>query len=313
VIRRIAICLLLVTLGCARVAREPTGTEAPEYGKGQALTVTDDMGRTITLGRRPERIISLAPAITETLFIVGAGPQVVAVTTTDTYPPEVKQLPTVGGFAPETISREAILAQKPDLVLAGGRFQRPIVESLDKLGIPAVVIDPTTLDAVEEAIARIGRLTGHEETSASVVADFRRRREVVRASAAKDAVRVRVLYVLWDEPLQTTGSGTFVDQMIAEAGGVNAFAEVEQVYPQLSDEVVLASSPDLILAPDHGGAALAARLSRRPGWGRLAAVKAGRIVNVHEDLLHRPGPRLIDGLERIAALLREYRESSPHD
>jgi iron complex transport system substrate-binding protein len=81
----------------------------------------------------------------------------------------------------------------------------------------------------------------------------------------------------------------------------------------VSDEVVLARNPDLILAPDHGGAALAARLSRRPGWDRLAAVKAGRIVNVPEDLLHRPGPRLIDGLEKIAALLREYRESSPHD
>jgi iron complex transport system substrate-binding protein len=81
----------------------------------------------------------------------------------------------------------------------------------------------------------------------------------------------------------------------------------------VSDEVVLARKPDLILAPDHGGAALAARLSRRPGWDRLAAVKAGRIVTVPEDLLHRPGPRLIDGLERIAALLREHREASPRD
>jgi iron complex transport system substrate-binding protein len=313
VIRRIAICLLLLTLGCARVAHEPTGAEAAEDGNWQALTVTDDLGRTITLGSRPRRIVSLGPAITETLFVVGAGSQVVAVTTTDTYPPEVKQLPTVGGFAPETISMEAILAQKPDLVLAGGRFQRLIVESLEKLGIPAVVIDPTTLNAVEEAIARVGRLTGHEEKSASVVADFRRRRENVRASGAKDAARVHVLYVLWDEPLQTIGPGTFVGQMIKEAGGVNVFADSDQVYPQVSDEVVLARKPALILAPDHGGAALAARLFRRPGWDRLAAVKAGRIVNVHEDLLHRPGPRLIDGLESIAALLRKYRESSPHD
>jgi iron complex transport system substrate-binding protein len=295
------------------VAHEPTRAEAAEDGKWQALTVTDDLGRTITLGSKPRRIVSLGPAITETLFVVGAGPQVLAVTTTDTYPPEVEQLPTVGGFAPETISTEAILAQKPDLVLAGGRFQRPIVESLEKLGIPAVVIDPTTLDAVEEAIARIGRLTGHENKSASVVADLRRRREVLRASVAKDAIRVRVLYVLWDEPLQTTGRGTFVDQMIAEAGGVNVFADIDQVYPQVSDEVVLTRKPDLILSPDHGGAALAARLSRRPGWDRLVAVKAGRIVNVHEDLLHRPGPRLIDGLERIAALLGDYREASPHD
>jgi iron complex transport system substrate-binding protein len=114
-----------------------------------------------------------------------------------------------------------------------------------------------------------------------------------------------VLYVLWDEPLQTSGPGTFVGQMIVEAGGVNVFGDVAVQYPTVSDEAALARAPDLILAPDHGGAALRDRLVRRPGWDRFAAVKAGRIVTVPEELLHRPGPRLIDGLERIAALLRE--------
>src|SRR5262249_58558242 len=125
----------------------------------------DDLGRTVTVSRPPRRIVSLAPGITETLFAVGAGPRLVAVTTTDTYPPEVKRLPTVGGFAPETISLETLLAQKPDLVIAGGRFQQPVVESLTKLGVPAVVIDPDTLAAVEDAIVLIGRLTGQEEKS----------------------------------------------------------------------------------------------------------------------------------------------------
>jgi iron complex transport system substrate-binding protein len=306
--RRIALYLLLGTLGCSRPGYEPTGTESSEEGKWQALTVTDDMGRKVTLRKRPARIISLAPSITETLFAVGAGPQLAAVTSTDTYPPEVKRLPTVGGFAPETISTEAILARKPDLVLAGGQFQRPIVESMDKLGIPALVIDPTSLDAVEEAISRIGRLTGHEAKAGAVAADFRRRRRAVRRAAlAKDAARVRVLYVFWDEPLETAGSGTFVGQMIAEAGGVNIFADLDQDYPQVSDEAVLARNPECILAPNRGGATFAARLSHRPGWNRLAAVKATRISTVPEELLHRPGPRLIDGLEKIAALLHEQR------
>jgi iron complex transport system substrate-binding protein len=309
---RIALGLLLVTLGCARPAHEATGLESSDNSKWQALTITDDMGRTVTLDRRPARIISLAPSITETLFAVGAGPQLVAVTTTDTYPPDVKRLPTIGGFAPETISTEAILAQNPDLVLAGGQFQRPIVKSMDKLGIPAVVIDPTTLDAVEKAISRIGRLTGHEAKAAAVVADFRRRRRAVRRAArAKDAARVRVLYVFWDEPLETAGPGTFVGQMIAEAGGVNIFADLDQEYPQVSDEAVLARNPERIIAPNRGTATFAARLSRRPGWNRLAAVKATRISTLPEELLHRPGPRLIDGLEKIAALLHERREPSP--
>jgi iron complex transport system substrate-binding protein len=98
--------------------------------------------------------------------------------------------------------------------------------------------------------------------------------------------------------------------MIAEAGGVNIFADLDQEYPQVSDEAVLARNPERILAPNRGGAALAARLSRRPGWNRLAAVKATRISTVPEDLLHRPGPRLIDGLEKVAALLREQRKPS---
>jgi iron complex transport system substrate-binding protein len=258
------------------------------------------------------RIVSLAPAVTETVFSVGAGPRLVAVTTTDTFPPEVKQLPKVGGFAPETISLETILAQKPDLVLAGGRFQRPVVEAVARLGIACVVIDPSSLTATEEAIVLVGRLTGQEAKAATVAADFRRRREAVRRQAATiaPADRRRVLYVLWDEPLQTAGPGTFVAQMIDEAGGVNVFGDVAVEYPTVSDEAVLARNPDLILAPDHGGARLRDRLVRRPGWGELAAVKAGRIVTVPEDLLHRPGPRIIDGLERIAALLRK-REPGP--
>jgi iron complex transport system substrate-binding protein len=305
--RIIVVVFLLLAAGCSRPIAESKREEA-EPGGAFPITIRDDLGRTVTVSR-PSRIVSLAPGITETLFAVGAGPRLVAVTTTDTYPPEVKQLPTVGGFAPETISLETLLAQKPDLVIAGGRFQQPIVESVAKLGIPAVVIDPDTVDRVEEAIVLIGRLTGQEAKSTTVVADFRRRREAVRrrAAAIRPADRLRVLYVLWDEPLQTAGPGTFVGQMITEAGGVNVFADATQQYPTVSDEAVLARNPTLVLAPDHGGAKLRDRLFGRPGWKELAAVKEGKIVTVLEDLLHRPGPRLIDGLERIAALLQAPR------
>jgi iron complex transport system substrate-binding protein len=302
--RIIAAVFLVLAAGCSRPIAEPSRVEVEPDG-AFSITIRDDLDRTVTLSRRPTRIVSLAPGITETLFAVGAGPQLVAVTTTDTHPPEVKELPTVGGFAPETISLETLLAQKPDLVIAGGRFQQPIVESVAKLGVSAVVSDPSSLDGVEDAILLIGRLIGQEEKSTAVVADFRRRREAVRRRAAtiRPGDRLRVLYVLWDEPLQTAGPGTFVGQMITEAGGVNIFADAKQQYPPVSDEAVLARNPNLVLAPDHGGAKLCDRLFGRPGWKELAAVKEGKIVTVPEDLLHRPGPRLIDGLERIAALL----------
>jgi iron complex transport system substrate-binding protein len=302
--RPIAVALLLLAAGCTHPADKTDAAETKPDAPFP-VTVQDDLGRNVTVARRPARIVSLAPAVTETVFAVGAGSQLVAVTTTDSFPPEVKQLPAVGGFAPETISLETILAQKPDLILAGGRFQRPVVEAVTRLGITAVVIDPDSLTAIEEAIVMVGRLTGQETKAAAVVADFRRRREAVRRQAATipPADRRRVLYVLWDEPLQTAGPGTFVGQMIADAGGVDVFGDVAVRYPSVSDEAVLARDPDLILAPDHGGAPLRARLMQRPGWNHLTAVKAGNIVTVPEELLHRPGPRIIEGLERIAALL----------
>ena len=150
----------------------------------------------------------------------------------------------------------------------------------------------------------VGKMTGHRTEADRLATDLRRRREAVRQQGAtiKPAERRRVLYVLWDEPLQTSGTNTFVSEMITEAGGSNVFADASQQYPQVSDEAVLSRNPDLILAPDHGG--LRDRLMLRPGWHQLAAVKAGRIVTIHDHLLHRPGPRIFDGLERIAAVLR---------
>jgi iron complex transport system substrate-binding protein len=307
--RAFGFALLLLATGCPRPGgNADTPAAAPDGAF--PLTVRDDLGRELTIGRPPARIISLGPAITETLFAVGAGSRVVAVTTMDNFPPEVERLPTVGGFAPETISLETVLAHKPDLVIAAARFQQPIVEALARLGIAAVVIDPDSLDGVLDAIVLVGRITGHMTKADDLAADLRRRRQAVRRDAAtiEPVDRRRVLYVLWDEPLQTTGAHTFVGQMIAEAGGYNVFADASQQYPQVSDEAILSRDPELILAPDHGGVELRDRLVRRPGWDRLAAVKAKRIVMVPEDLLHRPGPRIIDGLETIAALLRINRK-----
>jgi iron complex transport system substrate-binding protein len=302
---RLIACALLVLAGC----QPPHTSPSTPAGVGFPCVVTDSLGRSVTIPHRPERIVSLSPAATETLFAVGAGPRVVAVTTTDNYPPEVKRLPTIGGFSPETISVEAILAQKPDLVVAGGRFQEPVVRAIAKFGPAVIVLDPGTLAEVQEAITLVGRATGQETQAAAVVADFHRRLEAVRQRTATvhEDDRPRVLYVLWDDPFQTAGPGTFVGQMISAAGGVNLFADAAQAYPRVSDEVVLARNPDLILVPDHGAAGLPERVSKRPGWQKLRAVQRGRIVTVPDDLVNRPGPRLIDALEAIEGVIRKGR------
>jgi iron complex transport system substrate-binding protein len=297
---------LLLLAGCGAPPADETPAAAVD-GAPFPVAFTDTLGRAVRVDRRPGRIVSLAPAVTETLFALGAGPRVVAVTTMDNYPPEVRRLPKVGGFSPETISTEGILAAKPDLVLAGGRFQEPIVRALAKLGVTAAVIDPSTLEAVQEAITQVGLATGQRDEAAALLADFRRRLDAVRrrTAAVPAADRPKVLYVLWDDPLQTAGPGTFVGQMISLAGGVHLLKDSQHAYPRLSDEAVLAWDPDLILAPDHGADGLPDRLRRRPGWGRLKAVRQGRIVTVPQDLVHRPGPRLVAGVAAIEAILRE--------
>ena len=303
---RTRVCLFLaIAVGCSRTADTPPPTT--DVGPVYPLTVADGLGRTVTIPRRPERIVSLAPAMTETLFAVGAGPRVVAVTTADSYPPEVKQLPTVGGFTPKTLSTEAVLAQRPDLVVLTGGIQKPLAEPLEKMGLTVLAFEPKTLEATADMIEQVGRVTDCDARAAEVTADFRRRLAAVRERSAAATSRPKVLYVLWDDPLQTAGPGTFVGRMIAEAGGENVFGDAAQQYPRVSDEVVLQRQPDLIITPDHGNVGLPTRLATRPPWQQLRAVREKRIHTVSEDLVNRAGPRLIDGLEAVEKLVREAR------
>jgi iron complex transport system substrate-binding protein len=304
-----AALLALLVAGCG----QPPAPPPPESSgdAGFPITVTDGLGRSVTVPRRPEKIVSIAPAMTETLFAVGAGPRVAAVTTSDSYPPEVKTLPTVGGFSPKTVSTEAVLALRPDLVVTAGKFHQQLAESLARLGLTVVSLEPNTLEEVSSTIELIGRISGCEPRAGEVAADFRRRLAAVRTrTAAAGGSKPKVLFVLWDDPLQTAGPGTFIGQMITAAGGVNLFADASQQYPRVGDEAVIVRDPDLILAPDHRDAAdvnIPSRLVARPGWDRLTAVKHGRVRPVTGDLVNRAGPRLIDGLELVEQLVREAR------
>ena len=151
-----------------------------------ALTLTDSLGREVVIAGRPERIVSLSPALTETLFAVGAGPRVVAVTTADTHPPEAKALPTVGGFSPKTLSIEAVVGQRPDLVLGNGRIQRAVVESLEGLGVTVLALDAETIEEVAANIRLVGRATGNEPEAGRIADDMLRRAGVVRGLSAAD-------------------------------------------------------------------------------------------------------------------------------
>ena len=294
------IVVLVLIVGCAAPPAPPTAAPTDGY----PVTVTDALGRTVTISRKPERIVSLAPAVTETLYAIGAGLRVVAVTEADNYPPDVLKLTK---FSPLAVNAEAVLAQRPDVVFALGSFHKPTVETLERLGLTVVAPEPMTLDAAADTIEQVGTVVGNSPAAAGVAADFRKRLAAVRARTATLTDRPKVLYVLWDDPLQVAGPGTFIGRMIEDAGGTNVIADLSQQYPRLSDEAVLTRNPDLVIATEQGSSGLPARLAKRPGWEAVTAVRKGRVVTVSEDLVNRPGPRLIEGLEAVEKLIRENR------
>jgi iron complex transport system substrate-binding protein len=298
--RRLFPLLLLLTLGC-----QPSGCSRSDP-PSTFPAVSDDLSRDVKLVRPVERIVSLSPAATEILFAIGAGPKVVAGTDYDTYPEEAKKLPRIGGFTPQSINVEGILAHKPDLVVAAP--QKEVIAALEKFGIPVVALDPKSVNDVWKNIELLGQLTGCEEKARAVANDGGRLRWVDAQRFAKNLdPPPRVLFVLADEPLITSGDGTFVDEIITAAGGVNVFADVKESWPKVSEEQVLARGADVIICVEHtggNGSVVPERLKKRPGWDKLKAVKDGKVYAVDADLITRPGPRLVDGLAAVQKLLR---------
>ena len=271
------------------------------------ITVTDALGRQVSLKAVPTRIVSLAPSVTEILFAVGAGSRVVGVTKYCTYPPEVEALPKIGGFSPDSISVEAIVNLTPDLVVAGTVAQAPVVEALTRAGIAAVVLDPKSFADVYAGIAQVGQLTGTTAQANTVVASMRARIDAVTAkvaAAVPAAERPTVFYEVFDQPLMTAGPNTFVGQMLTFVGATSIFTDTGKDYPTVSAEAILTGNPDVILGPDsHGDRLSPAQIAQRPGWGDLKAVKTGRIYLLNGDMVSRPGPRLAEALEALAKTL----------
>lgn len=283
-------------------ATEPTAVTA-----AFPLTLTDSLGREVTLVALPQRIVSLAPSNTEILFAVGAGDQVVGVTEYCNYPPEAQEgREIVGGFSAKSLSVEKILSLQPDVVFSAGAIHQPVIEALEQAGVTVVAFDAQSFDEVYQNILTAGRVTGHAAEAEKVVAEMKDRLAKVQAVVRQipEQERPKVFYEIWDEPLMTAGPNTFIGQMIELAGGINVFADVEEQYPQISPEAVVERDPDVILGPDsHAEGLTAEKIAARPGWGDIKAVREGRILIVNGDIVSRPGPRVVEAVEAIARLL----------
>jgi iron complex transport system substrate-binding protein len=298
----VAFVIILAGCGCPAPVTptvEPTAQPVIEPTL-VSITVEDDVGNVITLGAVPERIVSLAPSHTETLYALGLGDKVVGVTEYCNYPPEAAEKTQVGSFT--TIDLEQVVGLEPDLVLATTMHMAETVPALQDRGITVFVIDPQTVSDVLDAIGRIGQVTGSDEAAEALIADMQARIDAVQEKI-KDAPRPKVFWELGAE-LYTVGPNTFIDDLITRAGGENVAADADTSWPQLSVEAIILKAPDVIVLADHNYGQTAEMVGDRPGWEDIRAVQEGNIIEItDDDIVSRPGPRLVEGLEFLAKAL----------
>jgi iron complex transport system substrate-binding protein len=280
------------------------GSASPVSGN---LTFTDGLGREVKLESPAQRVVSLAPSNTEILFAVGAGSQVVGRDEFSDYPPEAASIASVGGSFGE-YSSEAILALKPDLVLAAEINPPELVKQLEDLGLTVYYLkNPLTLEEMYGNLEIVAQLTGHEEEAGGVVESLKKRVAAIDEKIMPLSSRIPVFYEIdatdASKPY-TYGPGTFGDLLIARAGGYNIGGSLTDAYPQISLEQLVVANPAIIVLGDSMWGVTPESVKERPGWETIAAVQNNQIFPFDDNLISRPGPRLVDGLEQLAKLLR---------
>jgi iron complex transport system substrate-binding protein len=270
----------------------PVGQTPPQY-------FFDDMGRLVAINGTPQRIVSLAPSNTEILFALGLEDRVVGVTDYCDYPPEALNKTKVGGYANPDI--EKILALNPDLILVAYGTPMEVINSMVELGLTVFGIKTTDLDDLLNDIRRIGEITDKEIEAQALTSEMESKIQAVTNLTAELEQRPRVFYIVWHDPLWTAGSGTFIHELIEKAGGVNIFGNVTG-YPMVSIEEVIARDPEIIITSSWPGVYEWAMNSTE--LEVTAARQSGSVYTCDDNLVQRPGPRLVEGLEWFAYFIQ---------
>jgi iron complex transport system substrate-binding protein len=277
----------------------------------QKVPLVDSMGNVVTLTSAPERIVSLSPSNTEILFAVGAGDSVVGVTDFCNYPYnftawiEADNMTSIGNFWQPSV--EPIVALEPDLVLAS-TGSLDAAENLKSLGYNVLVVEAKTIDGILQDMLLVGRATGNHLQAGIVVSEIRERIDAVANQAADATTTPKVYHEIWNEPLMSAGPGTFHDELITLAGGENIFHDATTSWPLISSEAVIEKNPDVMFFPDmYMGRAnfyeTIEAVESRPGWDTISAVQNGALYEIDADIISRPGPRIVDGLEILAKMV----------
>jgi iron complex transport system substrate-binding protein len=274
--------------------------EKPERVSSNTQQLTDDAGRNVTLPARVDRVITLAPNLTEIVFAVGAGDRLVGNTSYCDYPEQAKSITKVGDTLHPSLER--IIALRPQVVVVSTASQLEVfTQQLESQNIAVVITDPHDLDGVFRSIEQLGRMLGQEQQASVVVQKLRERTTTVE-QRVKQEPPVRVFYQVSGEPLYTAGHDAFVTDLMRRAGGASVTADIPGAWPKFSNESALAAKPEAIILPT-GGSMGAANANVAEALRNSPAVRAGRVYKINDDHLARPGPRSVDGLEEMARAL----------
>lgn len=287
----------LLFTGCSTENQAPTKKN---------IEMIDGLGRTVSLSSVPQKIISLAPSNTEILFAIGAGQQVVGKDEFSDFPVEAKGITSVGGSMGK-YSLEQISALHPDLILAAEINTLEQVKSFEDLGLIVYYLsNPKNLDGLYQNIKIVGQLTGKDKESDALVISLQNRVKAVTDLQKPDTTPVKVFYEMdGSEPSKpwTAGKDSYVDVLLSLAGGSNVANDAGEGWIQYSQEALIVANPDVILLGDSAYGVTKESVTSRAGWETLSAVMNNRIYPFDDNLVSRPGPRLVDALEQISKIL----------
>jgi len=274
------------------------------------LSIIDDLGRNVTIRVKPSRIVSLIPSASELVYAVGAGNLLVGIDQFSAYPDELVQRVKSGNLtvvgSGQNPDLDKIVSLDPHVILINGpsHFSAKGVQRLSELGYTIISLNAQNISAVFQNIELVGKITGNSEQASRLTANLEERIMKVE-SAVKNAPKVRVYAENWSDPLFSVGPGSIQEELIIKAGGINVFSDLPKKSAQVTPEAVIAKNPQVIV--------LFHRLTKldevktRPGWNVIEAVKSNRVhyISEEENLAPygAPGPRIVDGLEKIAALI----------
>jgi iron complex transport system substrate-binding protein len=304
--RKLRVSVVTIALLLLSVPSLSAQTVSPAAPVAPATkTVVDEAGRTVRVPVTPNRIISLAPSLTETIYALNLQDHLVGDTDYCDYPPDAQKKPKVGGGINPSL--EQIVSLHPDLVLVTNSFNRlDTVRALDSLGIPSYDVDPHTVDEIITSTEKLADVLGAPEAGKSLAEDLQNRLDVLKTKLASTQP-TRVLFVVWTEPLMSVGKGTFVFDALRKAGA-NSIVDSSRDWPQMSLEEVVHLQPDFLIFPEtHSdtGAHDFETLALKPGWRLLDAVH-NRKYAVVSDAVIRPAPRIISVIEELAHQLHPY-------